>query len=208
MEIRRAAAVDGNAPGPSEHCLSWNWSRSVDRGSGLNVFQRVARKIIEVAFDFSVGTIAFFNDMDRYHRQVDALRRCPPGSLGREIADRLDCGGLTLVPGYESHDLKHALLGFAMTAEDEVRMQAFMIANGNHSVPSFAIFSFGALLLPELWPTLLADFRSGRNTRPISSWTIERYANRNLMELRAGLRAIDRAAEGHGAYCADALRPH
>jgi hypothetical protein len=65
-----------------------------------------------------------------------------------------------------------------------------------------------ALLLPELWTTFLADFRSGRNTRPVSSWTIERYANRNLMGLRAGLRVIDYAAEGHVAYCADALRPH
>ena len=150
----------------------------------MNGFQTSSRWIIESAFELSVAIIASFNDMSRFHRKVDALRECPSGSLGREIAEILDARGLTLVPGYESHDLKHALLGFDMTPEGEVRMQAFMIGNGNYSLPSFAIFFFGALLLPELWPTFRTDFREGRQARPISGWTIDRYALERLASLR------------------------
>lgn len=150
----------------------------------MNVFQRFARRIIESAFESSVAAIASVNDMSRFHRKVDTLRGYPAGTLGKEIADILDSRGLTLVPGYESHDLKHALLGFDMTPEGEVRMQAFMIGNGNYSFPSFAIFAFGALLLPELWPTFRADFRNGRRARPISGWSIDRYAPESLVSLR------------------------
>ena len=151
----------------------------------MNVVQKLARWTIESAFELSVATIGCFNDMSRFRRKVDTLRECGAGSLGKEVADILDRRGLTLVPGYESHDLKHALLGFDMNAEGEVRMQAFMIGNGNHSVPSFAIFIFGAALLPDLWQTFLADFREGRRTRPISAWTIDRYASDSLAALRA-----------------------
>ena len=154
----------------------------------MHIFQKLARRIIESAFELSVATIGFFNDMSRFRRKVDTLRRCAAGSVGKEIADILDRRGLTLVPGYESHDLKHALLGFDMTAEGEVRMQAFMIGNGNYSVPSFAILIFGAVLLPDLWPTFQADFQEGRNACPISAWTIDRYASESLTSPRAAER--------------------
>lgn len=168
-------------------------SRSV---STVNVFQRVARRIIEMSFDGSVGAISLFHDMSRYHQKVDALRRCPRGSLGSEIANALDRRKLTLVPRYESHDLKHALLDFDMTAEGEIRMQAFMIGNGNYSVPSLAIFLFGAALLPDLWPTLRTDFAKGRKTRPVSTWTIERYASQSLADLRDALAISGAVASG------------
>jgi len=164
----------------------------------MNVFQKLARRIIESAFELSVAAIGFFNDMSRFRRKVDTLRRCAAGSLGKEIADILDREGLTLVPGYESHDLKHSLLGFDMTAEGEVRMQAFMIGNGNYSVPSFAIFMFGAVLLPDLWPTFWADFQNGRHAGPISTWTIDRYASMSLTSLRAvALSQAEMAASQH-----------
>ena len=166
----------------------------------MNVFQRLARRIIESAFELSVATIELFNDMSRLRRKVDTLRRCAAGSLGKEIADILDRRGLTLVPGYESHDLKHALLGFEMTAEGEVRMQAFMIGNGNYSVPSFAIFAFGAVLLPDLWSTFRNDFQEGRNTRPISAWTIDRCASENLASLRATQRSGAEDAAQHDRW--------
>lgn len=165
----------------------------------MNVLQRVARRIIEIAFDRSVGAISLFHDMSRYHQKVDALRTCRRGSLGSEIANVLDRRGLTLVPGYESHDLKHALLDFDMTAEGEIRMQAFMVGNGNYSVPSLAILLFGAALLPDLWTTLVTDFGMGRRTRPVSTWTIERYASQSLTALRDALASSEAADVGQEA---------
>lgn len=150
----------------------------------MNLLQSGARKIIEVSFNCSVRVIEYFSRMDIYHRKVDELRGLNDDTLGREIARCLDNHQLTLVPKYESHDLKHVLLNYEMTPEDEIRMQAFMVGNGNYSIPSFAILGFGAILLPELWSTFAQDFRRGRRTVSISNWTIEDYQHRNLIELQ------------------------
>ncbi len=150
----------------------------------MNILQKIARRIIKISFDTSVSTIEYFSKMDRYHQQVDELRKLESGTLGKEIAKCLDKHKLTLVPKYESHDLKHVLLDYKMTAEDEIRMQAFMIGNGNYSIPSFTIFFFGAILLPDLWTTFYSDFEKGRQTVPISNWTINDFANSPIRELR------------------------
>ncbi|WP_196890436.1 hypothetical protein [Aureivirga marina] len=150
----------------------------------MNLLQKVSRKIIKFAFEFSVSTIERCSKMEKYHQKVDELRSLEKGTLGKEIANCLDQYNLTLVPKYESHDLKHVLLNYDMTAEGEIRMQAFMIGNGNYSVPSFVIFLFGAILLPDLWNTFYSDFKKGRNSMPISNWTIEEYASKSLLDLR------------------------
>ncbi|MCL9806836.1 ubiquinone biosynthesis protein COQ4 [Flavobacterium amniphilum] len=153
----------------------------------MNLFQKTARKIIKLSFDFSVSSIERFNDMKPFRDKVSGLRNLENGTLGKEIADCLDCHRLTLVPGYESHDLKHVLLDYKMTAEDEIRMQAFMLGNGNHTLPCFAILIFGAILLPDLWLTFYTDFKKGRNSIPVSGWNIETHAQSNLEELRLKL---------------------
>lgn len=153
----------------------------------MNILQKIARKIIKQSFDLSVSTIEFFSKMEPYEQKVSELRKLQDGTLGKEIAECLDKHNLTLVPKYESHDLKHVLLNYQMTAEDEIRMQAFMVGNGNYSIPSFAILIFGAILLPDLWRTFYSDFKKGKKSIEISEWTIEKYANRNLTELRAEL---------------------
>jgi len=153
----------------------------------MNILQKISRRIIKVSFDASVSTIEYFSKMDKYHQQVDELRKLKNGTLGKEIANCLDDHKLTLVPKYESHDLKHVLLDYKMTAEDEIRMQAFMIGNGNYSIPSFTIFFFGAILLPDLWLIFYSDFKKGRQTVQISKWTINDFANRPISELRTEL---------------------
>lgn len=153
----------------------------------MNLFQKLSRGLIKLSFDFSVSTIERFSKMQKYQEQVDELRQLENGTLGREIANCLDEHNLTLVPKYESHDLKHVLLGFKMTPEDEIRMQAFMIGNGNYSIPAFAIFFFGAILLPDVWSKFYADFKKGRKTIAISSWTIEEYGSKNLSSLQTEL---------------------
>ncbi|AXT54670.1 hypothetical protein D1815_02465 [Aquimarina sp. AD1] len=153
----------------------------------MNILQKIARRIIKISFDTSVRTIEYFSKMDKYHKQVNELRELESGTLGKEIANCLDEHNLTLVPKYESHDLKHVLLDYQMTPEDEIRMQAFMVGNGNYSIPSFTILTFGAILLPDLWWTFYSDFKKGKRNIGISEWTIEKYATRNLTELRAEL---------------------
>ena len=150
----------------------------------MNKVQHISRIIIKKSFNLSVWTIEQFHDIALYEQKARQLQSLPEGTLGNDIAKCLEKNGLRLVPKYESHDLKHVLLDFKMTPVDEIRMQAFMIGNGNYSIPSFAIFIFGVLFLPDLWTTFNRDFINGRNSKPISSWTIEEYAHCQTSTLR------------------------
>ncbi|MEJ8818469.1 hypothetical protein [Lacibacter sp. H407] len=143
----------------------------------MNILQIIARTIIKKSFHLSVWTIEQFHDIAIYEQKARELQELPDGTLGKDIADCLEKNKLRLVANFESHDLKHVLLDFKMTPVDEIRMQAFMLGNGNYSIPSFAIFLFGALLLPDLWATFFKDFKNGLNSKPIKTWTIEEYAH-------------------------------
>jgi len=145
----------------------------------------LSEKIIKQSFNFSVWLIERFYDMKPFENKVDQLRNLPKDTLGYQIAKCLDSHNLRLVPKYETHDLKHVLLNYKMTPLDEIRMQAFMLGNGNYTIPCFAILIFGAILLPTKWNLLYADFEKGRNTKEVSTWTIEKYAKLNTEILRS-----------------------
>lgn len=150
----------------------------------MNILQKTARQIIKMSFNFSVWTIEQFHNKSYYDLKLENLRKYPIGTLGYDIAKCLDDNKLGLVPNFESHDLKHVLLDFKMTPIDEIRMQAFMLGNGNYSLPCFTILIFGAILLPEQWSTFYKDFINGQNSKPISNWTIEKYASFQTQSLR------------------------
>jgi len=156
----------------------------------LNKFQEL---IIRKSFHFSVWLIEQFNDMRPFERKLEQLRELPNGTLGKEVAKCLDNNQLKLVPGYESHDLKHSLLGFQMTPLDEIRMQAFMIGNGNISIPSILIFSYGLILLPHKFLLFVKDFCRGLNSKSIVDWSLQEYAHRDLAELRTEVLRIEQS---------------
>ncbi|MNJ83987.1 hypothetical protein D3C87_14200 [compost metagenome] len=151
----------------------------------MNIFQKLARLIIKKSFNLSVWTIQQFHDMSEYEKKTVWLRSHPEGTIGADIVKCMDENHIKLVPGFESHDLKHVLLDYKMTPVDEIRMQAFMIGNRNYSPVSFAIFLFGAWMLPDKWSTFYQDFKKGRKAQTIRKWTIEEYANQNTLSLRS-----------------------
>lgn len=151
----------------------------------MNIFQKTARNIISKSFHLFVWMIEQFYNMHVYEQKMSELEQLPEGTLGNDIAACLKRNRLRLVPGYESHDLKHVLLNYKMTPADEIRMQAFMLGNGNYTIASISIFLFGAILLPDLWRVFYTDFLKGRRAQPIKSFTIEAYAHCATADLRA-----------------------
>lgn len=145
----------------------------------------LCEKIIKLSFNFSIWFIERFYDMKPFKNKVEHLRNLPEDTLGYQIAKSLDTHNLKLVPKYESHDLKHVLLGYKMTPLDEIRMQAFMLGNGNYTIPCFTILIFGAVLLPGKWNLFYTDFEKGKNTKNVSNWTIEKYAKFKIENLKS-----------------------
>ncbi|UZR94598.1 hypothetical protein [Chondrinema litorale] len=150
----------------------------------MDKLKLIPESIIRLSFRLSVWFIEQFYQMKIYEDKVDKLRQLKQGTLGREIAECLDKHNLRLVPGYESHDLKHVLLGFNMNPVDEIRLQAFMLGNGNVTLPSITIFLFGFVLLPYKWRSFYKDFIQGRNTIPVKHCSIEQYGEKDLNSLK------------------------
>jgi len=122
--------------------------------------------------------------MTPYRQKVASLKGLPTGTVGRELADCLSARQLTLVPGFESHDLKHVVLDYAMEPLGEIRMQAFMLGNGNWTLPSLAIFLFGLLLLPQHWRLFRADFTLGQQCPALATLEIEDCQEQQLLAFR------------------------
>ena len=150
----------------------------------LNRYQRLVRQAIEHAFSsLIIPGFCWLYGEDNTTVSLAALRQLPPGTLGREIADTLDRHGLRLIPGYENHDLKHVLLGYAMTPEDELRLKACLFGNGDYSPSGFGLLAL-ALFTPELWPELVVHYRRGRRLPPITPWQLAHYAACDVEQLR------------------------
>lgn len=113
----------------------------------------------------------------------DYLRSLPAGTLGRGVAGILRMNNLHLIPHYENHDLKHVLLGYAMTPEDELKRKAFVFGHGDWSLTCVG-FLLLAVLTPEIWPVLHQHYRRGQRTQPIVGWSPAAYAAQPTAALR------------------------
>ncbi len=133
----------------------------------------LASQLIELIKVFLIiRPLQHFSNTNFYDERLAFMRTLPEHSVGREIAWMLDKNGLRLIPHYEEHDLKHLLLGYGMTTEDEIRMQAYLFGNGNRSVSCLLFLSSG-LLLPSLWSVLYEDYQKGKQAPSIYSLRLE-----------------------------------
>ncbi|MBX0293098.1 hypothetical protein K3G63_21820 [Hymenobacter sp. HSC-4F20] len=144
-------------------------------------------QVIRHAFFLSVWCLEQCHDMAPYQQKVAALSQLPQGSVGQALAECLLARELTLVPGFESHDLKHVVLAYELEPVGEIRLQAFMLGNGNWTLPSLLIFLFGFVLLPQHWAVFRQDFQAGRQCLPLATLTIEDCQHQLLHELRSQL---------------------
>lgn len=158
----------------------------------LNRYQTLVRKIIlQSKVSFLIPTLSLLYGTKAPRAQLRFLQSLPAGTLGRGVADKLAEHDFQLIPHYESHDLKHILLDYDMTPEDELRMKAFMLGNGDWSFACLIFLSF-AVLAPEIWPELRQHYRRGQQTQSITHWTLADYAAQPTAALRQqiGLPAL------------------
>lgn len=110
--------------------------------------------------------------------KLNHLRTLQLGTVGREVAEMLDNKKYRLIPKFENHDLKHIILDYEMTMKDEIRMQAYLIGNGNLTFPCLIFFSLG-VFYPVIWKDLLKEYQTGKTSKSIHFLTLD-----NCMELQ------------------------
>ncbi len=156
---------------------------------------KLSNSIIHITFKTTVSVIRFFKNPNASRQQIAELRELPAGTVGKEIATSLDEHNYDVVPGFESHDLKHIILDYKMTPIDEIRMQAFMIGNGNLALPTLAIFVYGLMLFPNKWRQLYHDFKLGLISKPIKHLTVEDVKNENAVDYRKTIIGVNQENE-------------
>lgn len=102
----------------------------------------------------------------------EEMRSLPKGTVGRDVADLLDKNDYRLIPKYESHDLKHLILGYGMTTLEELQMQFFLFGNGNRSLACL-LFISTAVILPKKWKLFYTDYLRGKNTSCILEYRLQ-----------------------------------
>ena len=74
-------------------------------------YSKMANFILSQLFHLAVIVIQKFSKMSKQKDKVSQLGCCGESSIGLEVFHLLKKHHLALIPSYESHDLKHILLG-------------------------------------------------------------------------------------------------
>ena len=118
-----------------------------------------------------------------FEQKLAFMRSLPQDSVGYRLAEMLDQKGLKLSPYFESHDLKHLLLGYGMSSGDEIRMQAYLFGNGNRSVFCM-LFLLSGILYPASWSVFYRDYKKGKAAPSILELDLESRLSARFSELK------------------------
>lgn len=118
------------------------------------------------------------------------LALCEDGSLGKELYLWLKQYQIELIPRFENHDVKHVLTGYKSEGLDEIRLQIFMLGNGNYSLTCLLLCTM-AIIFPEHYRTFKTDFAKGSLAKPLKDIDIHIHQNERLEELKEKLHLTE-----------------
>jgi len=130
-----------------------------------------------------IWLLELIHGKDCLNAKLNHLRTLQNGTVGREVAELLDSKQYRLIPKFENHDLKHVILEYEMTMEDEIRMQAYLIGNGNFTFPCLIFFSLG-IFYPKTWRELAREYKTGKASKSIHFLTLEECMEKKVEDIR------------------------
>jgi hypothetical protein len=86
---------------------------------------------------------------------------------------------------YENHDAIHAILDYETNIQGEMKLQAFMWADGSSSPAGRVLFVVGGLLLPEQWSAMRRAYRRGEAAAAIEEARLPLRLRETLASVRA-----------------------
>ncbi len=118
---------------------------------------------------------------------LEQQRTFPEGTLGRDIAKKLDKSGFKLIPKFESHDAEHILFNYPMTGLGEIRLQYFLHGNGKRSWVSVGTMLLGVGSFPELIWLFAKDYKRGKQFRNLNAVNLGTYLTKETRKVRSEL---------------------
>lgn len=119
-----------------------------------------------------------------HDEKLQSFRDLPINTVGNDIAKMLDEQQLQLIPKFENHDLKHLVLGYGMTSQEEIKMQVYLLGNGNRSIYSI-LFAGTGLLYPSEWRNYKEDYRKGKLSVSILKLEIDDCIKKETQSIRS-----------------------
>ncbi len=130
----------------------------------MNIQKIRARILVFLAHDVGLPYFKLTRKRTPFPYSQDLLARMPEGTVGKTLADFLNSHSLHLLKYYERHDIRHLILDYPPTAEGEICLQFFMLANGRITLPVLATVIFGLLTMVEYYPAFIRTWKRGRKT--------------------------------------------
>lgn len=119
----------------------------------------------------------------RLKKSRTLLENCSKNTIGSDILKMLEENNLDVIPFYEEHDLKHLVLNYGMTSEEEIKMQAFLFGNGDRST-SCLLFLFSGIIMPSAWSKFYKEYKRGKLSPDISNLKLEKCKNLSTANLK------------------------
>jgi len=132
---------------------------------------------------WTILVLEFIYGSTKLAPKLNQLRTLNEGTVGKEIANLLDNFSYRLIPKFENHDLKHVILEYEMTMKDEIRMQAYLVGNGNYTLPCLVFLTLG-LFYPTVWLDLPKEYKIGKSSKSIHYLTLDNCMDKDLLETR------------------------
>lgn len=136
--------------------------------------------------------IPFLNFVGKSKRTSDLqnqLQHFESGTLGKELDLWLKEYEIDLIAGYENHDVKHVLTGYKSEGLDEIRLQIFMLGNGNYSLTCLLLCSM-ALIFPEHYATFKTDFAKGSLCKSLKEIDLIEHGDMQVATLKESLGIV------------------
>jgi len=117
-------------------------------------------------------------------KRLALMKTMPVGSAGHDLYKMLNENQLKPIPKFEEHDLKHLILGYGMSSIDEIKMQAYLFGNGNHSIFCLLFLASG-VLFPKEWSSFYADYKKGKTAPSVLHLDIDACMHEKTDALQA-----------------------
>ena len=128
-----------------------------------------------------------------YDNKLIQMRNLPKNTIGYDMAKMLNDNNLKLIPKFENHDLKHLVLGYDMTTQDEIKMQAYLFGNGNRSI-SCILFLLSGMLFPNMWSEYYNEYSKGKFSPSILSLSLDDCIHLQSNKIKEQYKTQDNSA--------------
>lgn len=134
----------------------------------LTILKKIRRNfLVWSTHSLALPVIRRIIHLPRFPFTFHQLAAMPETSLGRELVNFLQAHNLNMLKYYETHDIKHLLLGYPPDEKGEVSLQFFMLGNRHYSPAVLLTVVTGLFTMPEYYRAFYHAWKRGRNTPPI-----------------------------------------